>query len=218
MLAACFLTLRQIGDRAFRLPLIGGFVGALALFIGLAALAAWGTGALAGGSGWLAEAAATLGGVLTLGLAVWLFVPVMLAISGIFVDPVAAAVEREHYPGLPPAEGASLLAQAGFNLALGAKVGLISLLALPLALLAPPVGAIALWLISTVALGHGLFEGVAQRRMTVAAARTRRRAREGSVLALGGVLAAMALLPGINLLVPVLGTAAMTHLLHRGNA
>ncbi|MFC7539957.1 hypothetical protein ACFQU2_11535 [Siccirubricoccus deserti] len=35
------------------------------------------------------------------------------------------------------------------------------------------------------------------------------------VLGLGAVLAAMALVPGLNLLVPVLGTAAMTHLMHR---
>ncbi|MBK1660051.1 hypothetical protein CKO45_17615, partial [Paracraurococcus ruber] len=31
------------------------------------------------------------GGLLTLGLAYWLFIPAMLAISGLFLDPVAAA-------------------------------------------------------------------------------------------------------------------------------
>jgi uncharacterized protein involved in cysteine biosynthesis len=218
MVDACLLTLRQIGDRGFLMPLLGGVLGALVVFLGLAGLAAWGTGALVGGTGWLASIAATLGGVLTFGLAIWLFVPVMLAISGLFLNTTADAVEREHYPGLPPASGASLAAQGWFNLAFGAKVGAISVLALPLGLLMPPVGAIALWLISTVALGHGLFEGVAQRRMNVAEARTLRKSREGAVLAMGGVLAALSLVPGVNLLVPVLGTAAMTHLLHRGNA
>jgi uncharacterized protein involved in cysteine biosynthesis len=38
------------------------------------------------------------------------------------------------------------------------------------------------------------------------------------VLAIGGVLAALALLPFVNLAVPVLGTAAMTHLFHRAGA
>lgn len=216
MLAACTLTLRQLTDPAFLAPLAKGLLGAVAVFAGLALLAAWGTSALAGGTGWLATAAATFGGLLTLGLAYWLFIPAMLAISGLFLDPVAGAVERRFYPGLPPARGASLGAQIGFNLKLGLVMAALSLLALPLVFFAAPFGAVAFWLISTVALGHGLFEGVAQRRMTVEAARALRRGREWRVLGLGAVLATLALVPIVNLLVPVLGTAAMTHLLHRG--
>ncbi|TCZ58683.1 EI24 domain-containing protein [Roseicella aquatilis] len=215
MLAALTLTLRQVTDPAFLAPLLKGLLGAVAVFAGLSALAAWGTGALAGGTGWLATTAAALGGLLTLGLAYWLFIPAMLAISGLFLDPVAAAVERRFYPGLPPARGATLGAQAAFNLKLGAVVVALSLLALPIALLAPPLGAVALWLISTVALGHGLFEGVAQRRMPVPQARALRRRHEARVLTLGALLAALSLVPIVNLLVPVLGTAAMTHLFHR---
>jgi uncharacterized protein involved in cysteine biosynthesis len=215
MLAALLLPLRQLHDRAFLAPLAKGLLGAALVFAGLAGLAAWVTGWLAGGSGWLATVAATLGGLLTLGLAYWLFIPAMLAIAGLFLDPVAEAVERRFYPGLPPARGAGLGAQAAFNLAFGAKVAALSLVALPLALLAPPFGAVLLWAISTVALGHGLFEGVAQRRMSVTEARALRRRREGAVLGLGAALAGLSLVPVVNLLVPVFGTAAMTHLLHR---
>lgn len=215
MLAACLLTLRQLTDPAFLAPLAKGLLGAALVFAGLSGLAAWGTGWLAGGTGWLANLAAAAGGLLTLGLAYWLFIPAMLAIAGLFLDPVSAAVERRHYPALPPARGAGLGAQAAFNLGFGAKVALLSLVALPLALLAPPFGALLLWAISTVALGHGLFEGVAQRRMSVPEARALRRQREAAVLSLGALLAAVALVPIVNLLVPVLGTAAMTHLLHR---
>lgn len=218
MLNACLLALRQLPDPAFIGPLAKAFGAALLAFLGLAWLAAWGVGAMAGGDGWLAGIAAALGGLLVLGLSVWLFVPVMLGLSGLFLDPVAAAVERRFYPALPPPQGASLLAQARFNLGFAAKTGAVALLALPLLFFAPPVGAVVLWLISTIALGHGLFEGVAQRRMPVAAARVLRWQREFSVLGIGALLAAMALVPGLNLLVPVLGTAAMTHLLHRATA
>lgn len=215
MLTACLLALRQLADPAFLGPLAKAFGAALIAFLGLAGVAAWVVAGLAGGQGWLAGIAATLGGLLVLGLAVWLFVPVMLALAGLFLDPVSAAVERRYYPALPPPRGAGLLAQAGFNLVFALKTGGIALLALPLLLLVPPVGAVALWLVSTVALGHGLFEGVAQRRMPVAAAHLLRRRREVPVLGIGALLAALALVPGLNLLVPVLGTAAMTHLLHR---
>jgi CysZ protein len=216
MIASLLLALRQMGDPAFFGPLAKGFFSTLLAFLALAGLTAWGVGDLAGGTGWLAGLAAALGGLLVLGLAVWLFLPVMLAITGLFLDTVAAAVERRHYPALPPPGGASLAAQARFNLVLALKVGALSLAALPFALLLPPLGAVLLWLISSVALGHGLFEGVAQRRMGVAEARALRRRREGPVLGLGAVLGALSLVPGLNLLVPVLGTAAMTHLLHRG--
>lgn len=216
MIRAFLLAFRQLGDPAFLAPLAKGFLGALAAFLGLAALAAWGIGSLAGGTGWLAGVAAAAGGVAALALAVWLFVPVMLALAGLFLNPVAEAVERRFYPELPPpAGGASLGAQLRFNLGLALRVGGLALVALPVAFFLPPVGAVLLWAVSTIALGHGLFEGVAQRRMDVPAARAARRAREAPVLVAGGVLAAMALVPGLNLLVPAVGTAAMTHLLHR---
>jgi len=216
MITPLVLALRQLGDRAFFFPLLKGLGGAVLVFAGLAFAGAWGAEALAGGSGWLARLAAALGGLLALGLAVWLFVPVMLAVAGLFLDPVADAVERRFYPGLPPPRGgASLAAQARFNLWFGLRMGALSLAALPLALLAPPLAAAALWVVSAFALGHGLFEGAAQRRMGVEQARALRREREGTVLGVGAVLAALALVPVLNLVVPVIGTAAMTHVLHR---
>jgi CysZ protein len=216
MISAFALALRQLPDPAFLGPLLKGLLAAVAVFLGLAGLAAWGLGTVAGGTGWLAGLAAAAGGLAALGLAIWLFVPVMIGLSGLFLNPVADAVERRFYPGLPPpAAGASLAAQARFNLVLGLKMGALALLVLPFGFLVPPLGAVLLWAISTMALGQGLFEGVAQRRMDVAAGRQVRRARHGAVLGAGAVLAALALVPGLNLLVPVLGTAVMTHLLHR---
>jgi len=215
MLAACLLTLRQIGDPAFLGPLVKGCLGAAAVFLGLAWFTAWAVGGLAGGEGWLANLAGAAGGILALALAIWLFVPVMLAVTGLVLGGVAGAVERRFYPGLPPPQGASLGAQLRFNLGLALRFGLLSLVALPFMLLVPPLGAVLFWAISAVGLGHGLFEGVAQRRLGVAESRALRRSREGAVLGLGALLGAMALVPGLNLLVPVLGTAAMTHLLHR---
>ena len=41
MLDAILLTLRQLGDRAFLWPLLGGLAGALAVFAGCAGLVAW---------------------------------------------------------------------------------------------------------------------------------------------------------------------------------
>jgi uncharacterized protein involved in cysteine biosynthesis len=219
MLTPLLLAFRQLTDPAMLGPVLKGALVAFLAFAGLAGLAAWGLDGLVGQ--WLPGLATALGGILALGLATWLFVPVMLLGMGLFLDGVAAAVERRWYPGLPPAAGAGPLAQMGLGLRLGLRFGLLYLLALPVALLAPPVGTLLLWLIGAFALGHGLFEGVALRRLPAAEARAARRAREIPVLVTGTLLAGLASLPLVNLLVPCLGAAAMTHLLHQplpGNA
>jgi CysZ protein len=216
VIASLTLPFDQIFDRGFRGPLLKGALGAILALGLLIVLTDWAVMGLAGGTGWLATVAGVLGGVAGLFAALWLFVPFVLAIAGLFLDETAAAVERRHYPGLPAPRGASLAAQGVFNVTLALKVLGLNLVLLPIALLLPLVGGVLLWVVAAVSLGHGLFEGVAQRRMPVAEARVLRKRREFSVLAVGGVLAVLALVPFANLLVPVLGTAAMTHLLHRG--
>ena len=219
MIAALVLACRQLTDPAFLAPLLkAGLLAALA-FAGLAWGAGWAVEHWLTGPGWLGTLVAALAGVLVLAMAVWMYLPVVMGLVGVFLDPVAAAVERRHYPDLPPAQGASLVAQArfGLGLGLGLRLLLLNLLALPLLIFVPPIGAAVFFILATIALGHGTFEGVAQRRLDVAAARRLRRAHEPAVLALGAALAAMAMVPLLNLVVPVLGTAAMTHLLHRAD-
>jgi uncharacterized protein involved in cysteine biosynthesis len=215
MIASLLLALRQLTDRAFLAPLVkAGLLAALAF--GAAAWgAAWAVEQWLPTNGWLGALAAALAGLLVLALALWAYVPLMAGLTGLFLDPVAAAVERRHYPHLPPAQGASAAAQVWAGVALGLRLLVLSLVALPLLLLAPPFGAAVFFVLATIGLGNGTFEGVAQRRMPVAAARALRRRHRAAVLGIGAALAAMAMVPVLNLLVPVVGTAAMTHLLHR---
>lgn len=213
--ASLLLPLRQIGDPAFRGPLLKGIGGALVAFLALIWMADWGISSLLSGNGWLATLAGLLGGILVLVSAIWLFVPVTLAIAGLFLDEVAEAVERRYYSSLPEPEGPGLHHQIWAGVVLGLQMLGLTLVVAPLAILMPPAGALAFWAVAAVSLGYGLFDGVAQRRMSVEASRRLRRTMRWQVLAVGAVLAAFALVPVANLLVPVLGTAAMTHLLHR---
>lgn len=215
MIHALLLAFRQVWDPAFRRPLLLGALLALGAGLALAGVASWGVGALAGGEGWIASAAAAAGGLLVLLAMWWLFLPLLLAIASLFLDGVAAAVERRHYPALPPAEGASAAAQVWSGLALAAKMGALTLILLPLSLLVPVVGVAVLWAVAAVGLGEGLFLGVAQRRMPVAAAEALKRRRRAEIWGLGGLLALLGVVAPLNLLVPVIGTAAMVHLLHR---
>ena len=64
------------------------------------------------------------------------------------------------------------------------------------------------------AIGRGLFVAVAMRRMGRQAAQALYRRHRLSVLLPGVILAAAANVPGLNLIVPIVGTAAMVHVLN----
>ncbi len=221
-LRAVLLALGQLPDPSFRRPLWRAAALAAACFALLLWLALRGAAWLADHApGWLAGPvfdwiAQALGGALALLLAGWLFVPLLLMLAMLFAEPVVAAVERRHYPSLPPPSGgASVAAQVAAGLRLGTLLLVLHLVLIPVALLLPAIGPAAAFLVGAWGLGAGLFEGVAMRRMGAAAARSERRRRRLSLLGLGALGVMVAGVPFLNLLVPVIGTAAATHLLHR---
>lgn len=164
---------------------------------------------------WLDWIVDLLGGLAGLVAAIFLFPSATLAILPLFLDQVAQAVEARHYPTLPPARPASLGAQlwAGIRLALLA-VGL-NLLALPVVLLLPVVGIGLFLLVNGWLLGREYFELAALRRTDLAGAKAARQARGLGVWLAGIALAAIALVPFGNLVVPILGAAAFVHIFHR---
>lgn len=213
---ALFLAFRQLGDPAFRLPLILGVLGAALAVAGLIGLAAWLAGwAAAGGPEWLAWITQAGGAAAGVFLGWWLFLPVALGIASLFTDTIAGAVERRHYPGLPAPTGASVLMQAGYGVWFGAKLLLLQMLLLPLFFI-PVLGALLALLIAAHGLGAGLLREVALRRMNLAHSRIAWQRLRWQGWLLGLALALMATVPLLNLFVPIIGIASATHLLLRG--
>ncbi len=161
--------------------------------------------------GWFGYAAGPVGAAL---LALVLFLPLACVIATLYIDRVADVVERRWYPAVPPAAPAPLSQQLWDGLALGLKVLGLQLLALLLSLLLPGIGLLLGWLVAAWAVGRGLFVAVAMRRMGRREARLLCRHRMDSVLVQGGWMAALSVVPVLNLLAPVLGAAAMVHVLH----
>ncbi len=160
--------------------------------------------------------ASLLGGIGAALLAHFLFLPVAGVVATLFADRIAAAVERRFYPGLPPAQAASIATQLWDGIALGLQVLLLQVAALllsPLLGISLPLG----WAIAAWAIGRGLFVAVAMRRMRRDQALALYRSCRASVLFQGVLIAAGSLVPLANLLVPVLGVAAMVHVLHTRN-
>jgi uncharacterized protein involved in cysteine biosynthesis len=205
----------QLDDRVMVGVLVQSVLASLACFVALY------VGAVAtvnhfetfsGWLGWVADVVATVGAALA---ALWLFLPIAAAIGSLFFDRIAAAVEARWYPTLPPARPAAAMAQMWDGIALGGRILLFNLLALVLALLLPGVGLILGWAIAAYAMGRGLFVGVAMRRMPRMAAEALYMRNRPLVLVQGAALAFAGSIPFLNLLIPVVGVAAMVHVLDR---
>jgi uncharacterized protein involved in cysteine biosynthesis len=215
MVSALFRALQQLDDPVFVGVLLRSLALSVLAFIGLLAGSAWAVQELVGQPGWLGWAAGLAGGLGAALLAVWLFVPAALLIATLYIDRVASAVDRRFYPLLPPPQqGAALTVQAWDGVALGAQVLAWQVVALGLALALPGIGLLLGWAITGWAIGRGLFVGVAMRRMGRAEALRVYAGQRGPVLLLGGLFALAGTVPLLNLLVPVVGVAALTHVLN----
>jgi uncharacterized protein involved in cysteine biosynthesis len=225
VILSCFaLALAQAGDPAFRRVLGRGvLLGALAL-AGASALVVWGAGALLpdtltlpgiGEVAWLDDA---LGWALVpaaLLLSVVLMIPVASAITSMFLDEVADAVEARHYPRLPPVRPMPWAEALRDSLAFLGAILLANALAVALCLLLPPFAPLIFLGVNGALLGREYVQLAARRRMGAAEARRFARAHGGTVWLAGALMALPLTVPVLNLLVPVLGAATFTHLVHR---
>jgi CysZ protein len=203
----------QLDDPAFIGVVVRSVAWSVACFAALAAGSIWAVHRLLALQGWLAWGGDFLGTIGASLLAFWLFLPVAAAIGTFYFERIASAVERRFYPRLPPAEHASALEQAWDGIAVALKVLALNVAALLLAVFIPGAGLILGWLIAAYAMGRGLFVAVAMRRMPRLMAESLYRQNRGAVLAQGAILAGAAYIPVANLLIPIIGTAAMVHIL-----
>jgi CysZ protein len=207
------LAISQLDDPAFRGVLLRSLAWSLACLAVLYAGAIWTVHHLLALHGWLAWAVDIVGSIGALLLAFCLFLPVAVGIGTLYLDRIAFAVERRFYPWLPQPENAPVLEQAWDGIIVALNVLALNVAALILALVLPGIGFILGWMIAAYAIGRGLFVAVAMRRMPRAMAESLYRRSRGLVLTQGAILALSAYVPIANLLIPVLGTAAMVHIL-----
>jgi uncharacterized protein involved in cysteine biosynthesis len=140
-----------------------------------------------------------------------LLMPAVTALVGsFFVDEIALAVERTHYPaepeGHPPPLARSLI--EGIKTALLAI--LVYLVAVPFLLFAG-FGAIIFFLATAYLLGREYFELAAMRYHPIAEAKRLRKTHQGTVFIAGLLIAAFVAVPIVNLATPLFAMALMVH-------
>ncbi|MAE90012.1 hypothetical protein GYB14_14490 [bacterium] len=225
MPAASFLAaIGQLGDRRFQAVLAKGLGITVAIFVAFYVVFVQVVGWFLGDSvslpwigtvTWVDDAISWGAIPLMLLLSVFLMVPVASAITGIFLDDVAQAVEDRHYPALGPANELSLMDNIRDSLAfLGVLIG-ANIIALVLYIFLAPLAPFIFWGLNGFLLGREYFTLAAIRRVGRDGAAQLRK-RYFVTIWIAGVLMVVPLtIPLVNLLVPILGAATFTHLFHR---
>ena len=166
--------------------------------------------------GWVETALDVFGGLASLILALILFPGIVSALASIFLEDVADAVEARHYPGLGPARvlgwGALLTASARL---IGLTI-VLNLMALPFYLV-PGLNLVVYYGLNGYLLGREYFEVVALRRLNAEDAKELRRMHRAQITLAGAGAAMLLTIPIVNMIAPVLGTAAMVHLFNTLN-
>ena len=224
MISSFSKAVSQISDPAFRRVVLLGIAGSVAVFA-----ASWFI------LGWVLEnldlpvldlwvweydldrIKDVFGGIAVLAMTWLLFPAVVTLIVSFFLEDIAGAVDRRHYPALgePRRQGIPEILWITVKFAVIAVV--LNILALPvlLALFFSPFYPVVFYALNGYLLGREYFELVAHRRMDPAAGKELRRARSGSVFIAGVIVVFLLTVPVVNLIAPVIGAAAMVHLVER---
>lgn len=223
ILNAFFAALGQLGDARFRSVLLRGVGLTILLLVVACAVAIWGINALAGQEislpfvgdvPWLNDVLNYSGIFLVLILPVFLMVPVASAITSMFLDEVAQAVEDRHYPNLPPVPSVpiwdALLDSLGF---LGVLI-VANVMALVLYALFTPLAPFIFWGMNGFLLGREYFTLAAMRRIGRDGARALRARHAGTIWVAGTLMAIPLSVPLVNLFIPIIGAATFTHIFH----
>ncbi|MCF8479180.1 MAG: EI24 domain-containing protein [Rhodospirillum sp.] len=212
MFSALTKAFGQLGDPRIRKVLLLSLgltlLGYLALVAGLSFLA---TLIKATDIGWLDNTIDWLAGTAVVFVALLFFPALVTLISSLFLEEVADAVDIRHYPALPPPRRIPLLETLLSSVKFTLVVVFLNIVVLPLYLI-PGLGLFLFYGLNGYLLSREYLELVAHRRMAPREARALRSRYQASLWLLGAATAFLTTIPILNLLAPIVGTAAMVHL------
>src|SRR5262245_56740212 len=157
---------------------------------------------------WIETSIEWLGGFALVIGSIFLIPPVTSLIAGLYLDDIAAQVERANFPNDPPGKELPTLRSIGLALNFFVVVLLVNLVALFL-LLVPGINLVAFYIGNGYLLGREYFELAAMRHLPTAAAKQLRRANRGTVFLCGVIIAGLASVPVLNLVTPLFATSFM---------
>src|SRR5947209_10820539 len=164
--------------------------------------------------GWVNGLIRWLGAAAVVVLALMLFPASFGIVISIFMEKIADIVEAEHYPQLGPARGIPIWTGMWTGIVFLLAVVALNLVMLPfyiLAIFIAGLGALLFYAVNGWLTARVYYELVALRRLAPAEVKAWRRANSGVLWLTGIAIVFLGTIPVLNLIVPVLGVAAMVH-------
>lgn len=224
ILTSFFKALAQLPDPRFRRVLLLGISLAIGFLIGTYATVLWLIKYFAAGGvtlpfigvvNWVGDFLSWGSLGLMILLSVFLMVPIASAMTSLFLDDVAQAVEDVHYPTLPPAPRADFWEGLRDTFSfLGVLIG-ANILAFVLYAFLPVFALPIFFALNGYLLGREYFQLAAMRRLGREKAIALRKKHMGTIWIAGCLMAMPLSIPLVNLFIPILGAATFTHLFHR---
>lgn len=227
ILQAFGLALGQLGDPRFRRVYLLGVVLTFLLLVAAYAGFLWLITGIFGDEItlpflgevlWLNDLLSISSFLVMLVLSAFLMIPVASAITSMFLDQVAQAVEDKHYPHLAPPMSVPLWDSVVDTLNfLGVLIGaniLAFFLSIAISPFFPPAGPIIFYGLNGFLLGREYYTLAAMRRVGRVEAKALRKRHRQTIWVAGILMAIPLTVPLLNLLIPILGAATFTHIFH----
>ena len=215
MIRAFELAVGQLGDPRLRAVLWQSLGLSLVLQVAIGWLAWWALQRYAVVDiGWIDGLIRWLGGAAVVVLSLMLFPAAFGIVVSIFLERIADIVESTHYPELGPARGIPIWTGIWTGVVFLVAVIVLNLVMLPfyiIAIFVAGLGAVLFYAINGWLAGRMYYEQVALRRLSPAEVKAWRKANTWPLWLTGIVTVFLGTIPVLNLIVPVLGTAAMVH-------
>jgi len=218
----------QLTDRRFLWVLAKALGLTVLLLVGFAAVVSWLVGLIPTNLGdwpWIGHVELPSLGLQALSFGAvafgssFLMIPVAAVFVSFFLEEIAEAVEARHYPDLAEARDIGLVeivASAVRFLLVVIGVNLLALIPyLIIMIVSGPLVIVVAYAVNGYLLGREYFELVAARRLAPKKATALRRRHSGAIWFAGICMVVPLTIPIMNLLVPVLGVATITHQFHR---
>ncbi len=223
ILTAFFKAVAQLLDRRFRRVLWRGIGLTIALLVAIYAmllqLIEWLTASPISLPGigevtWLGDLLSWGSLGIMIVLSIFLMVPVASAITSLFLDEVAQAVEDKHFPHLPPVPRISFFEGLRDTVNFLGVLVAANVFAFILYAMLPFAAVFIFYALNGYLLGREYFQLAAMRRIGRAGAKELRKKHRGTIWLAGCLMAVPLSFPLINLVIPILGAATFTHLYH----
>lgn len=148
-------------------------------------------------------------------LSFFLMFPVASAFTGLFLEDVARAVERKHYPNLPATPRIPFMTVLLDTLSFLGLMIVANIFAIFVYSIVTVAAPLVFWALNGFLLGREYFQMAAMRRLGRAGAIELRKRHRGEIWFAGVLMAVPLTIPLVNLLVPILAAATFTHMFYR---